>query len=63
MEGGTHGAVCAYSIQSYMETYLPFACPLVGDTQDDVVIIEVQIREVGHLFLIAIDERLWLGNV
>ena len=55
-EGGTHGMVCTYGTQSHMEAYLPFASPLVGNTQNAVVIVEVQIRIVGHLFLIAIDE-------
>ena len=62
-EGSTHGMVCTYGTQRYMEAHLPFASPLVGNTQNAVVIVEVQVRIVGHLFLIAIDECQRLRDV
>ena len=63
MEGSAHWTVCTYGSQSHMEAHLAFTGPLVGNAHDDVVIIEVQIRIVGHLFLVAIDECLRLGDV
>ena len=63
MEGGAHGAVCTYGSQSHMEAHFPFSCSLVGNTQNAVVIVEVQICIVRHLLFIAVDECLRLGDV